>query len=115
MKDERMLILKMVESGKVSVDDAVKLLNAINNAGKTGDMMDSVKKKVSSFAKTAEPKVRAVAEKGMEIGSGIKKKVEDKINESKVKEKVTDAADEVVEEVKEFFDDEDVVEENDED
>lgn len=110
MKDETMMILKMIESGKITADDAVKLINALKSDGKsTTDKIDSVKKKVTKFAKEAEPKVKAAAnvivEKSTELGSNFKKKVEEKINESKIKEKAEDIIDDVIDvDDDDFFD-----------
>lgn len=110
MKDETMMILKMIESGKITADDAVKLINALKSDGKsTTEKIDSVKKKVTKFAKEAEPKVKAAAnvivEKSTELGSNFKKKVEEKINESKIKEKAEDIIDDVIDvDDDDFFD-----------
>ncbi len=111
MKEETMMILKMIESGKLTADDAVKVINALKSDGKsTSDTIDLVRKKVTKFAKEAEPKVKAAAnvivEKSAEIGTNFKKKVEEKINESKLKEKAEDIIDDVVDtDDDDFFDD----------
>lgn len=110
MKEERMMILKMIESGKITADEAVKLLGALSSSGKASEMLGTVKKKVSKLAKDAEPVVKAAAEKGMVIGSNVKKKVEKKINESKIKEKldesgVTDKVNDVIDDVKDNIED----------
>ncbi len=75
MKEERMAILKMVEEGKISTDDAVKLLDSIaaqkkssgfdekiNKAARSMDCFaKEVKEKVSEAAKDFEPKVKNTA------------------------------------------------------
>lgn len=74
MKEERLLILKMIEDGKINVDDGIKLLNAIKlgKSFKRSEMEDKlskavktvdafakdVKLKVEDFTKDAEPKVK---------------------------------------------------------
>lgn len=116
MREERMAILKMIENGKITADEGVKLLNAINSGTKKSDVISDVKNRVTKFAKGAEPKVKAVAgkvaDKSMEIGAGVKKKVEEKIAESKHKDKIYEAkekAEEVIEDivddVKDIFED----------
>lgn len=108
-----MMILKMIENGKITADEGVKLIDAVNSAGKASDMIHSVKKRVKKMAKDAEPKVKAAAEtiveKSAEFGSAVKKK----INESKIKEKAED----VVDDIEDFFDDEcsEVIEEYNDD
>lgn len=68
MKDERIMILKMIEDGKISADDGVKLIKALHNVegsetvkkvvknidGFAKDMKD----KITEMAKDAEPKVK---------------------------------------------------------
>ena len=94
MKEERMSILKMLDEGKITADEAVKLIDAVNSgaAAKANDMFSSVKDSVTKFAKDAEPVVKSaatkVAEKSIIIGGNVKKKLEEKINESKYKDKV---------------------------
>lgn len=65
MKEERIMILKMIDEGKISVDDGVKLLKAINKSSDTEEKITNVakqfKSKVSDMAKEAEPKVKKVA------------------------------------------------------
>ena len=65
MKEERIMILKMVDEGKISVDDGVKLLKAINKASdaeeKISNAAKQFKSKMSDIAKEAEPKVKKVA------------------------------------------------------
>lgn len=74
MKEERMAILKMVEDGKISPNDAVKLMYALNNErpkrdfcleekfNKASQAMDEfakdVKEKVNTVAKEVEPKFK---------------------------------------------------------
>lgn len=93
MKEERMAILKMLEEGKITADEAVKLIVAINgssSANKANDIFNTVKKKVSKIAKDAEPKVKAAADMAAEIGANVKQKVDSKIAESKYKNQFND-------------------------
>lgn len=119
MREERMMILRLLEEGKVNAEEAVHLLETVNNAykGRASEVFDTVKEKVTKFAKDAEPKVKSAAgkvmDKSVEIGNTVKKKVDDKINESKYKDKIYDAKekaediiDDVVDEVKDLFEEE---------
>lgn len=79
MKEERMKILKMVEDGKISVDDAAKLMESMRDAyfdeeyceneftekmkrfGKDAEeFLKNVGCKMGEFAKDMEPKVKNV-------------------------------------------------------
>lgn len=85
MKDERMYILKMIEDGKISADEGVKLFAAITKnkqckgknqkdnfskadfeekmnkvAKATDSFAKEIKEKVETVAKDAEPKVKEV-------------------------------------------------------
>ncbi len=79
MKEERVMILKMIEEGKISADDGVKLLNALkgeNGSFKKKDFEEKFSKaaksldafakdfkgKVEEFAKDAEPKVKEASQ-----------------------------------------------------
>lgn len=87
MQEERMAILKMVEEGKISPNDAVKLMYALNSErpkrdfcieekfNKASQAMDEfakdVREKMSSVAKEVEPKFKktthTIIEKTSEI------------------------------------------------
>lgn len=84
MKEERMMILRMVDEGKINVDDGVKLLKAINKATDTEEKISKaaskLKTKMSDFAEEAKPVVKKAAhdlkvkssEMADEIGGKIK-------------------------------------------
>ena len=87
MNEEKLMILKMVDEGKISTNEAVKLINALSEkkpdrsieledkvqkATKAVDnFAKDVKTKVGEIAKNAEPKVRdatfAIVDKTTEI------------------------------------------------
>jgi transcriptional regulator len=73
MKDERMMILQMVSDGKITTDDGVKLLKALNKSADTEEKVAKAakqfKSKVSDIAKDAEPKVKKVAHE-LKVKSG---------------------------------------------
>lgn len=107
MKEERLMILKMVEEGKVSADEAVKLLNAVNGTkndkyfdfedkvNKAAKSMDEfakdVKVKLTGVAKEVEPKVRkttqAVIEKTGEVVDEFSKFLRETISNLECDEK----------------------------
>lgn len=96
MKEERMFILNMLNDGKISADDACKLLAAIKPSGeksaeigdKVGKYAKDLKTKVSKIAKDAEPKVKkyaeAVNDKFEDIKSNIKSKKASKAAEEEI-------------------------------
>ena len=56
MKKERMAILKMVNDGKITVDEAVKLMETIKGTKSVdpGDMIESVREKVCEIVEDAK-------------------------------------------------------------
>lgn len=105
MKEERLTILKMVEEGKISADDAVKLMNSLSGAGskkcdiedkfnKAGQNFDSfakdIKSKVETFAKDAEPKMKHTAQSILartsevmeELGKGLREFVDNNMSDN---------------------------------
>lgn len=87
MKEERMLILNMLNEGKITADEAVSLLNALPSEGCSfDDFARSVKTKVEDFAGKAEPKVKKAAQdirdRSVEAFDNIKAKIEEKRAES---------------------------------
>ncbi len=65
MKEEKMSILKMLDEGKITADEAVKLMEAVSAGGdKTFAMM---KEKLSSFASNAKPVVKKAAGVAKEV------------------------------------------------
>jgi hypothetical protein len=88
MKEERMMILKMVDEGKISADDGVKLLKALNKSVDTEEKLSKAakqfKSKVGDFAKEAEPKVKKAAHdirvKSGEVAEVIGEKIKNRMN-----------------------------------
>ncbi len=88
MKEERMMILRMVDEGKINVDDGVKLLKAINKASDTEEKIskaaNKIKTKVSDFAEEAKPVVKKAAHdlkvKGGEMADEIGGKIKAHMN-----------------------------------
>ena len=93
MKEERMLILTMVNEGKITADEGVNLLNALakSNAEKGSDFDNfarGVKFRATSFAERAEPKVKKAAkgfkEKSVEVFSNLKERIMEKTSQAEV-------------------------------
>lgn len=88
MKEERMFILNMLNDGKLSADEACKLLAALKDfpgegvSAEIGEKVNkcagAVKEKVKKIAKEAEPAVKKYADKVSDkiddIKTGIKNK-----------------------------------------
>ncbi|MCD7777081.1 MAG: hypothetical protein LUH47_01040 [Clostridiales bacterium] len=88
MKEERILVLNMLNEGKITADEAFKLLSVLNGSEpvkengefseKVNKYAGDIKKKVTKLAKDAEPTVKkyaeAVGDKIEDIKSGIKNK-----------------------------------------
>lgn len=96
MKEERLLVLNMLNEGKINTEEACKLLEALGSSAQSGEFgekvskyADSFKKKAVKLAKNAEPTVKkyaeAVGEKFEDIKSGIKNKTKsDDIDEENI-------------------------------
>lgn len=63
MSEEKMMILKMLEQGKITPNEASELLNAIKDreSGKTSSTQSDFGKKVEILSKDLEPKIRTAA------------------------------------------------------
>ena len=78
--NERAMILQMVESGKVSVDDAVKLLDAIkldqaqNDRQKLFDTIE-LDERINRFARTCDNIARDISDKVSDTWRGVQPKV----------------------------------------
>ena len=127
MNEERMKILEMVEDGKVSVEDALKLMDSLNNERRYGyrkhyekpenaEIEEKIKKfaaRADSFArdvgekleasiKHMEPKVKratmVVAEKTARVVDELSRKLNDSLNNMREKEACREACREEAEE-----------------
>ena len=115
MKDERLLILKMVEDGKITADEATKLLHSLaatcecgsginfeEKFNKFGENMQNFAKevtcKVNEMYKTAEPKIRdftkTVVTKTADIADNISASLHDKAKDMGCCGEASEAADE---------------------
>ena len=75
MQEEKMMILKMLEDGKITADEAVKLMDALKGGG--DNKLSAVKERVNSFVKDAKPAIKKAAGAAKEvsgIAAGVAKK-----------------------------------------
>ncbi|MCD8238531.1 MAG: hypothetical protein LUC92_04240 [Clostridiales bacterium] len=99
MKEERMFILNMLNEGKITADDACKLLAALKTSDgssaassdigdKVGKYAKDIKDKVSKMAKDAEPTVKkyadVVSDKIDDIRESFKSKNASKVNDDEI-------------------------------
>lgn len=76
MKEERMKILKMVEEGKISVDEATKLLEALKETYPFESYDDySFNEKAKDFAKNAESFAKDLGDRMSSFAKGMEPKV----------------------------------------
>jgi len=100
MKEERLAILKLIDEGKISASEGVKLLNALRDdipkrefeiedgINKVTSAMDSfakdIKEKFCDFTKDAEPRMKkasqSIIEKTSEIFGEISKNLKDMLS-----------------------------------
>ena len=124
LREERIMILEMVREGKISTEDATKLLNSIGAGSGTKEVdQEEIEEKfnrfynsVDSFAKDlkdrfgkvykdAEPKVKDVTKKAMVKTASLMEELSEKISESV--SKLEETAEELREEADELLDEED--------
>jgi len=99
MQEERMIVLKMVDEGKITVDEATKLLEGLRGTGSdvgrqfeekfkdfSADMKEFAKDvtcKINDMTKKAEPKVKEFAKnvvsKTAEVADNISQSLNEKV------------------------------------
>ncbi|MCD7855194.1 MAG: hypothetical protein LUG66_06230 [Clostridiales bacterium] len=100
MKEERMFILNMLNDGKITSDDACKLLAALktsdgksSSSSEIGDKVEKyakdIKAKVSKMAKDAEPTVKKYA-------GAVSDKIDDIRESFKTKKAASASDDEII-------------------
>jgi len=101
MQEERMLVLKMVDEGKICVDEATKLLDALKTTGAhagptfeekfnsftndTKEFFKDVGCKINKMYKNAEPKIKDAAKtvvaKTADIADNISQSLNEKVKD----------------------------------
>lgn len=105
MKEERMFILKMVQEGKITADEAVKLLDSISTNHSKTDTMQQVKDKAADIIEDAKPVVKKYANKATEVLNNIVDAFKEGIDNFNNKPKKSDFTDDIIDDVKDHFDD----------
>ena len=77
--NEKMMILKMLDEGKITTEESIKLIKACDQSSSVDDIFDNVKK----FVETAKIKVEPYYNEAVEEVKKAYKKAEPKINEAK--------------------------------
>lgn len=78
MKDERLKVLQMIEEGKISVEDATKLLDAFKNSQSAKEQKDlDLYKKVSDFNDSIEQFAKDLGDKFSEAYKDMEPKLRD--------------------------------------
>lgn len=119
MKDERMMILGMVEKGIITAEEAERLLFALSSASgdkdnvnnavgsalnRAGNALNNLAKTLGQKAEELQPKVKDAAEKVQEKASDLMEDAKETYNE-KMEPKLKRAADKMTDKAAEFFDD----------
>lgn len=115
MKEERLAILRMLENGVISADEAEKLLNAVRDTdnksdfseningllSKTGDALENIAKKIGkkadAVAKTVGEKAEAAKPEIKKAAKAVKEKVDEKAADIKEEIKKRKNADDIFE------------------
>lgn len=98
MSDERLMVLKMIDDGKINAEEGVKLLKAIGKSGleteadiedrlsKFSQSVDSfskdIRERVESFAKDVEPKFKKTSKVVIEKTASILDDLSKTLNET---------------------------------
>ena len=98
MKEERMFILKMVQDGKITADEAVKLLESISPSHSKSDTIRQVKEKANDIIEDAKPVVKKYANKATRV-------LNDVVDNFNNKPKKSDFTDDIIDDVSDHFDD----------
>ena len=105
MKEEVMAILRMLENGKISAEEAERLLNAVNNTVNKRDMSESLNNVLSKTGDALESFAQNLGKKAGTVAKTVGEKAEEAKPEIKkaakaVKEKAGEAAETIKENIK---------------
>ncbi|MCL2016160.1 MAG: hypothetical protein FWG68_07950 [Defluviitaleaceae bacterium] len=79
MKQERLKVLQMLEDGKITADDATKLLDTLHQSDTRAfineDTAEQVEEKLQRFAKSAEHFAREFGQKASEAYKDVEPKI----------------------------------------
>lgn len=77
--NEKMMVLKMLDEGKITVEESVKLIKACDQTSTMDEIVDNLKR----FYEIAREKVEPVCEEVLENAKGVYKKAEPTLKEVK--------------------------------
>jgi len=92
--DEKIIILNMLNEGKITVEESIKLIEACANNNVVDDLIDKLK----CVCETAKEKAEPVIEDTKDVAKKVYQKAEPKIKE--VTKKTKDVAKKVVDKCK---------------
>ena len=115
MKEERMAILRMLEKGTISADEAERLLNAMNETENKKDISESINNVLAKTGNVLEGLAKNLTKKAGAAAKVVSEKAEEAKPEIKkaakaVKEKVSEAAVNIKEDIKNRKNGEDIFE-----
>ena len=105
MKEERMFILKMVQEGKITADEAVKLLDSISSNHSKSDTIRQVRDKANGMLEDAKPVVKKYANKATRVLNDVVDAFKEGVDNFNNKPKKSDFTDDIIDDVSDHFDD----------
>ena len=105
MKEERMFILKMVQEGKITADEAVKLLDSISSNHSKSDTIRQVRDKANGMLEDAKPVVKKYANKATRVLNDVVDAFKEGVDNFNNNPKKSDFTDDVIDDVSDHFDD----------
>ena len=103
MKEERMFILKMVQEGKITADEAVKLLDSISSNHSKSDTIRQVRDKANGMLEDAKPVVKKYANKATRVLNDVVDAFKEGVDNFNNKPKKSDFTDDVIDDVSDDF------------
>lgn len=104
MKEERMFILKMVQEGKITADEAVKLLDSISSNHSKSDTIRQVRDKANGMLEDAKPVVKKYANKATRVLNDVVDAFKEGVDNFNNKPKKSDFTDDIIDDVSDHFD-----------
>ena len=104
MKEERMFILKMVQDGKITADEAVKLLDSISPSHSKSDTIRQVKEKANDIIEDTKPVVKKYANKATRVLNDVVDAFKEGVDNFNNKPKKSDFTDDIIDDVSDHFD-----------
>lgn len=100
-----MFILKMVQEGKITADEAVKLLDSISSNHSKSDTIRQVRDKANGMLEDAKPVVKKYANKATRVLNDVVDAFKEGVDNFNNKPKKSDFTNDVIDDVSDHFDD----------